>query len=125
MSELKEQFQKMAMALSIPKEMYWAYETVRQSGHWNMLCIDPRLGCYQSGSDPKEMIQVMDDIYIRYCVYTKVDLDDPKNQEIYKHITKDHVRLIQHCYSELIDAYGMPPEGIVNIKRQTRVELTF
>ena len=122
---LKEQFQKMAMALSIPKEMFWAYESVRQSGLWNMLCVNPRLGRYQSGSDPKEMIQVMDDIYIRYCVYSKVDLDDPKNQEIYKHITNDHVLLIQHCYNELRDAYGMPPEGICNIKKKVKVDITF
>lgn len=125
MSELKQEFQRMAMALSIPKEMFWAYEIIRQSGHWNMLCIDPMLGRYQTGSDPTEMMQVMDDIYIKYCVYTEVDLDDPKNQEIYKHVTKDHIRLIQYCYSELRDAYGMPPEGIVNLKREVKTTITF
>ena len=117
--------QKLIYALAIPKEMFWAYESVRQSGIYNMLCIDPRLGRYQSGSDPKEMIQVMDDIYIKYCVYTEIDLDNPKNQEIYKHITKDHVRLIQHCYSELRDAYGMPPEGLVSIKREIKTTITI
>lgn len=125
MSELKQEFQKMAMALSIPKEMFWAYESVRQSGIWNMLCVYPRLGRYQSGSDPEEMIRVMEDIYIRYCVYTKVDLDDPKNQEIYNHITRDHVLLIQHCYNELRDAYDLPPEGIVNLKREVKTIISF
>lgn len=124
MSELKEQFQKMAMALSIPKEMYWAYESVRQSGIYNMCCTLPGVGRYAE-NNYNEMKQLMDDVYIRYCVYSQVDLDDPENQKIYKHITLDHIRLIQHCYSELTDAYGMPPEGVVNIKRQTKVELTF
>ena len=42
---------KLMMLNSIPKEMFWAYEAVRRSGIWNMICIHPMLGRYQTGSD--------------------------------------------------------------------------
>ena len=108
----------------IPKEMFWAYESVRQSGLYNMLCIriPSAVNC---NTDRKELIQLIDDIYIKYCAYTKVDLEDSENQKIYKHVTADHVRLIQHCYNELTNAYGMPPEGVVSIKREVKTTITF
>ena len=124
MSELKQEFQRMAMALSIPKEMFWAYETVRQSGIYNMLCI--RIPSTSNcNADRQELIKLIDDVYIKYCVYTNVDLNDPENQKIYKHVTADHILLIQHCYDELRNAYDLPPEGVVNIKREIKTVITF
>lgn len=104
----------------IPKEMFWAYESVRQSGIWNMLCVNPRLGRYQSGSDPKEMIQVMDDIYIRYVAQNNVDVDDPKNK-MYTHMQKEHVLFIQEAYGELYEFYGLP-DKIIEIKKEIKIE---
>lgn len=115
---------KLLMLNSIPKEMFWAYESVRQSGLYNMCCTIPGVGRYAETSFT-EMLKLMDDVYIRYCVYTEVDLDDPKNKVIYKHITLDYVRLIQNLYSELLKEHGMPPKNVVNIKKNIEVDLTF
>lgn len=124
LDNLKEQFQRMSMAFSIPKEMFWAYESVRQSGIYNMLCIRiPSTSNYNT--DRQELIKLIDDVYIKYCVYNNVDLDDPENQKIYKHVTTDHILLIQHCYNELRDAYDLPPEGVVNIKRKVKTTISF
>lgn len=112
------------IAYCIPKEMYWAYETVRQSGLYNMCCVLPGVGRY---AEPNydEMIQLMDDVYIKYCVYTNVDLDKPENKKKYKHINCDLILLIQECYETLSEVYELPPEGVVNIKRETKITLTF
>ena len=116
--------QKLIYALAIPKEMFWAYESVRQSGIYNMLCIRIPIVANLS-TDRQELIQLIDDVYLKYCVYNNVDLDDPKNQKIYKHVTANHVLLIQHCYSELRDAYDLPPEGVVNIKKKVTTTITI
>ena len=124
LDNLKEQFQRMSMAFSIPKEMFWAYESVRQSGIYNMLCI--RIPSTSNcNTDRQELIKLIDDVYIKYCVYNNVDLDDPENQKIYKHVTADHILLIQYCYNELRDAYDLPPEGVVNIKRKVKTTISF
>lgn len=116
--------QKTMIMSVIPKEMFWAYESVRQSGLYNMCCTIPGVGRYAETSFT-EMLKLMDDVYIRYCVYTDVDLDDSKNKEIYKHVTLDRVRLIQNFYSELLKEHGMPPKDVVDIKKKVEVNLTF
>lgn len=113
---------KLMMMNMISKEMFWAYEAVRRSGIWNMLCVNPMLGRYQVGSDPDEMIKVMDDAYLRFVIYTNADIEQDK----YKHITKDHVRLIQELYTDLYKEYGKDyPEGIVNITRECKVKISI
>lgn len=113
---------KLMMLNSIPKEMFWAYEAVRRSGIWNMICVHPMLGRYQTGSDPDEMIKVMDDAYLRFVIYTNADIEQDK----YKHITKDHVRLIQKLYDDLYKLYGKDyPEEVVNIKREQKISISI
>jgi hypothetical protein len=108
------------IATCIPQEMYWAYESIRRSGIWNMLCVHPMLGRYQSGDNPEEMIKAMDDVYIRYCVKTNANISDPK----YKHITRDLVLLIQECYEELHDVYKLPKELIkVKIEKEVKISI--
>lgn len=113
---------KLMMMNMIPKEMFWAYEAVRRSGIWNMICVHPMLGRYQVGSDPDEMIKVMDDAYLRFVIHTNADIEQDK----YKHITKDHVRLIQKFYTDLYEEYGKDySEGIVNITCERKVKISI
>ena len=64
----------------------------------------------------------MDQAYIKFVVYTNADI----SQNEYVHITIDHVRLIQHLYSDLYEAYGKEyPEGVVNIKIKRNVEVSI
>ena len=117
----EDQFKRLMYMSAIPKEMFWAYEAVRRSGIWNMMCVDPMLGRYQVGSDPDEMIKVMDDAYLRFVIYTNADI----SQSEYVHITRDHIRLIQHLYGDLYEAYGKDyPEGVVNIKVKRNIEIS-
>lgn len=121
---MSNEIKKLIHASVIPKEMFWAYESVRQSGIYNMLCI--RIPSTSNcNTDRQELIKLMDDIYIKYCVYNNVDLDDPENQKIYKHVSANHILLIQHCYNELLNGYGMPPKGIVNIEHNVKTTVTF
>jgi hypothetical protein len=119
-----DNLRKLMMMNMIPKEMFWAYESVRQSGLYNMCCIIPSVGRYAETSF-SEMIKLMDDVYIRYCAYNEVDLDDANNKDIYKHVTLDHARLIQELYSDLLEAHGMPPKDVVKIKKNVEINLTF
>lgn len=117
----EDTLKKLMMMAAIPKEMFWAYEAVRRSGIWNMMCVDPMLGRYQVGSDPDEMIKVMDDAYLRFVIYTNADI----SQSEYVHITRDHIILIQQLYKDLYEAYGKDyPEGVVNIKVKRNIEIS-
>ena len=117
----EDQFKRLMYMSAIPKEMFWAYEAVRRSGIWNMMCVDPMLGRYQVGSDPDEMIKVMDDAYLRFVIYTNADI----SQSEYVHITRDHIILIQQLYKDLYEAYGKDyPEGVVNIKVKRNIEIS-
>ena len=117
----EDQFKRLMYMSAIPKEMFWAYEAVRRSGIWNMMCVDPMLGRYQVGSDPDEMIKAMDDAYLRFVIYTNADI----SQSEYVHITKDHIILIQQLYKDLYEAYGKDyPEGVVNIKVKRNIEIS-
>jgi len=113
--------QKIMIMSRIPKEMFWAYESVRQSGLYNMCCIIPAVGRYAETSF-NEMLKLMDDVYIRYCVYNEVDLDDANNKDIYKHVTLYHARLIQELYSDLLELHGMPPKDVVKIKKEIKID---
>lgn len=116
----EDQFKRLMYMSAIPKEMFWAYEAVRRSGIWNMMCVHP-IGRYQVGSDPDEMIKVMDDAYLRFVVYTNADI----SQSEYVHITRDHIILIQQLYKDLYEAYGKDyPEGVVNIKVKRNIEIS-
>ena len=108
MDEMKE----LVYASMIPKEMFWAYEAVRQSGLYNMCCIKMPMTSNNT-SDRKEMLSIMDDCYIRYCVYNNADISKPE----YKHITADHILLIQRLYNLLLESYGLTPKGICEIKK--------
>lgn len=112
--------QKLIYALAIPKEMFWAYESVRQSGIYNMLCIRIPMAA-NLNTDRQELIQLIDDVYLKYCIYTNADI----SQKNYKHVTSNHVLLIQHCYDELLNAYSLPPEGVVNIKKKVTTTITI
>ena len=104
--------QKLIYASAIPREMFWAYETVRKSGLYNMFCVSiPSVS--NNSNDKRELISVMDECFIRYCVYSNADIT--KNE--YKHVTSDHVLIIQKCYELLLESYGLPPEGICEVKR--------
>ena len=117
----EDQFKRLMYMSAIPKEMFWAYMAVQQSGIWNMMCVDPMLGRYQVGSDPDEMIKVMDDAYLRFVIYTNADI----SQSEYVHITRDHIILIQQLYKDLYEAYGKDyPEGVVNIKVKRNIEIS-
>ena len=117
----EDQFKRLMYMSAIPKEMFWAYMAVQQSGIWNMMCVHPIFGRYHDG-ETKEMIQTMDQAYIKFVVYTNADI----SQSEYIHITIDHVRLIQHLYSDLYEAYGKEyPEGVVNIKIKRNVEISI
>lgn len=117
----EDQFKRLMYMSAIPKEMFWAYMAVQQSGIWNMMCVNPMLGRYQVGSDPDEMIKVMDDAYLRFVIYTNADI----SQSEYVHITRDHIILIQQLYKDLYEAYGKDyPEGVVNIKVKRNIEIS-
>lgn len=119
---MEDKFKRLLYMAVIPKEMFWAYMAVQQSGIWNMVCVHPMLGRYQTGSDPKEMIEAMDRAYMRFVVYTNADI----SQDEYKHITEDHVRLMQHLYTDLYDAYGKDyPKDVVNIKLERNVKISI
>lgn len=108
------------MMAAIPKEMFWAYEAVRRSGIWNMMCIH-FVGRYYNHSDSDEMMEAMTQAYYKFIVYTGVDF----KKEEYKQLTKDHAKLIQHLYSDLDEAYGRSyPEGVVNITVDRKVKVS-
>ena len=118
----EDKFKRLMYMSAIPKEMFWAYMAVQQSGIWNMLCIHPVLGRYQINDDPKEMMQAMDDAYIRFVTYTNADI----TKDEYVHITRDHIILIQQLYKDLYEAYGKDyPEGVVNIKVKRNIEISM
>lgn len=104
------------LAECIPQEMVWAYESVRESGIWNMNCFHPSLGRYAGDAD--ECLKVMDEAYLRFCAYTHADLSDKK----YVHMTKDHVRCIQQCYDICSKSYPPKPEGVVNVTAKITTE---
>lgn len=122
MADIDEDYLKKLIYMSaIPKEMFWAYEAVRRSGIWNMFIVHPMFGRYHNG-ETKEMIQTMDQAYIKFVVYTNADI----SQSEYTHVTIDHVRLIQHLYKMLSKAYGKEyPEGVVNIKVKRSVDISI
>ena len=106
--ELKE----LALASLIPKEMFWGYEAVRQSGLYNMFCVSiPSVS--NNTNDKRELISAMDECYIRYCIHSNADI----TKDEYKHVTSDHVLIIQKCYELLLESYGLPPKGICEVKR--------
>lgn len=106
--ELKE----LALASLIPKEMFWGYEAVRQSGLYNMFCVSiPSVS--NNTNDKRELISVIDECYIRYCIHNNADI----TKDEYKHVTSDHVLIIQKCYGLLLESYGLPPKGICEVKR--------
>lgn len=105
----------------IPKEMFWAYESVRQSGLWNMMMFHKMGRMYQTEADPKQVLEIMDDVYIRYVARNNVDLDDPKNK-MYTHMQKEHVQFIQEAYGELYEFYGLP-DKIIEIKQETKYSI--
>ena len=108
------------MMSAIPKEMFWAYMAVQRSGIWNMMCVHP-IGRYYNDSDPDEMLEAMTKAYYKFIIYTGVDFE----KDEYKHLSKDHVRLIQHLYSDLYEAYGRSyPEGVVNITVDRKVKVS-
>ena len=41
MSEVDDKFKNLIYMSAIPKEMFWAYMAVQQSGIWNMMCVHP------------------------------------------------------------------------------------
>lgn len=113
-------FKRLMFMTAIPKEMFWAYMAVQQSGIWNMMCVDPVVGRYHH-SDTKEMIDAMDQAYMKFVVYTNADI----TQDEYVHVTKDHVRLIQHLYSDLYKAYGKDyPKNVVKIKLERSIKIS-
>lgn len=117
----KQDFINMGIALeNIPKEMYWAYEAVRRSGLYDMACFHPSLGRYAE-RNVDEVLQLMDEVYIKFCAYTNADISKPE----YKHITTAHVRFMQHIYGQLLEYYDPMPEGVVNIKKETKVTFSF
>lgn len=113
---------KMALiAAAIPVEMYWAYEAVRRSSHWNMMVFNPMFGRYHNGTDHRECLKVMDDCYIKFCIHNNADI----SQSEYKHIMVEHVLLIQELYNDLQNLYPEMPEDIVNIKREVKTSISF
>lgn len=116
----EDKFKRLMYMTAIPKEMFWAYMAVQQSGIWNMMCVHP-IGRYYHNDDADEMINTMDQAYIKFVVYTNADI----TQDEYKHITKDHVRLIQHLYSDLYEAYGKDyPKNVVKIKLERNIKIS-
>ena len=120
MSNNDNEIQRLIYATAIPKEMFWAYESVRQSGLYNMFCIRMPVTS-NSSTDRKELIQLIDDVFIKYCAYTNADI----SKKEYKHVTSNHVLLIQHVYNELLDAYSLPPQGVVNIQKKTTTTISI
>ena len=98
----------------IPKEMYWGYEAVRQSGIYNMMCFHPIAGRYND-TNPNEVLNVIDNAYIRFCNYTNADISD----KIYVHVTLAHIQLIQKYYKTLLTYYESMPNNVVKITKTT------
>lgn len=66
-----DDIRKLGMVLvAIPKEMFWAYESVRQSGHYNMAGI--RFPFAEVNTE--EMIRVMNEGYMEYIAAEKLYL---------------------------------------------------
>ena len=113
---MNEKFKKICyVGASIPKEMFWAYETVRKSGIYNMA------GFIMPMCETKisECLQIISDCYMQYIIYTGVDLE--KEPDLYKKVTRNHIRLIQECYNECLEGFGNPPEGVIHIEYQPHV----
>lgn len=109
-----DDIRKLGMVLvAIPKEMFWAYESVRQSGHYNMAGIRFPL----AEVNTEEMIRVMNECYIEYLIRGNVDLEkEPKPK-----LTRDHILFIQLCYQQCLDSYSLP-EHLLEIKREVKVQ---
>lgn len=120
LSELSDMHKLAVITGYIPVEMYWAYEAVRQSGLYNMLCFHPVVGRYSS-NDPKECLDIMDKIYVKLCAYNNANIEDKQ----YVHMTKDHVKIIQELYSTLAEYYEPLPEGIVTLKKEVSTKFSF
>lgn len=118
-----EYMRKLAIIVDcIPVEMYWAYEAVRQSGIWNMFCLNPVFARYTNDSQSgNEVVKTMDEIYIRFCCYTNADISQPG----YNHMTKDHARLIQELYDVLQEVYDEMPKDVVNITKKVTTSISF
>ena len=117
----EDQFKRLMYMSAIPKEMFWAYMAVQQSGIWNMMCVHPIFGRYHDG-ETDEMLEAMTKAYYKFIIYTGVDIE----KEEYMHLTKDHIRLMQHLYGDLYEAYGKDyPKGVVNIKIKRNVEVSI
>lgn len=116
-----DEIRKLAVcAEHIPQEMFWAYEVIRKSGMYNMVCFHPVVGRYADDMD--ECLSIMDDIYIRLCCINNVELPNPK----YVHMTKNHVRAIQQCYSMLYECYGVNiPKEISEIKIKKTTKFSY
>ena len=115
----EDEFKRLMYMSAIPKEMFWAYMAVQQSGIWNMMCVHP-IGRYYNHSDPDEMLEAMTKAYYKFIIYTGVDIE----KEEYMHLTKDHIRLMQHLYGDLYEAYGKDyPKGVVNISVDRKVKV--
>jgi len=111
---------KLMMLNSIPREMFWAYEAVRRSGIWNMLCFDPLFCRYCIDSNPKEAFEAMERAYYKFIEYTEVDFEALE----YKKLSKDHIKIMQQMYGDLADAYLKDyPEGVVNITLERKVSV--
>lgn len=109
-----DDIRKLGMVLiAIPKEMFWAYESVRQSGLYNMDGIRFPFAEVHT----REMIQVMNECYIEYLIRGNVDLEkEPKPQ-----LTRDHILFIQLCYQQCMDSYSLP-EPLLEIKRKVKTQ---
>lgn len=116
---MRKQVDMRALALLleyIPIEMYWAYEAVRRSGLYNMLCFHP-IGNRYHISDPKEVLNVIDTAYVKFCAYNNADISDKK----YVHVTRNHIAILQEYYDLLLTYFEPMPEGVVNINKTTTI----
>lgn len=112
---------KLMMMNMIPKEMFWAYEAVRRSGIWNMLCFH-HIGMYYNHSDADECLNAMTLAYYKFIEYTNIDFESKG----YQKLSKNHVRLIQELYTDLYKEYGKDyPEGIVNIRCERKIKVSI
>ena len=105
----------------IPIEMYWAYEAVRQSGLYNMNCLHPLMRKDLKNTTAKEFLNVMNRVYIKFCIYNKADVEGKQ----YKYITKDHITIIQQVYTYLQEYYDPMLNNIVNIKKEIKEHISL
>ena len=112
-----DDLRKMACVLQvIPKEMFWAYESVRQSGIFNMNGFT----WHMAETRVDECFEIMKQTYYQYIIRGNIDLDKVNMP----HLTRNHVRFIQECYSVCKDGYGIP-DDLIEIKQKVYTETTY